>query len=302
MARVLIDNGSALNVCPLITVLKLGLDKSDRSPSSIVIRAFDGSARAVIGEVDLPVEIGPHTFEMTFQVLDVPTAYNFLLGRPGVHTAGAVPSSLHQSVKFIINDHLVTVYAEEDIMVQQSPKIPTIDIETFSRLLQHGGSHPHYVCSRGISSFSPQLSSHTLMVAKIMIENGFKPGTGIDAARQGKPEPITMKEVNYGYGLGYKPTQKDKERMIALRQARRLTQLEGRDPPMTLLKEIPHISVSFPKTAYVYQPALLAGNLTHSITESDETVYPPPKQPEVSFRSHFIAVALLFVCQRHRLF
>ena len=49
-----------------------------------MIRAFDGSARAVIGEVDLPVEIGPHPFESTFQVLDALTAYNFLLGRPWV--------------------------------------------------------------------------------------------------------------------------------------------------------------------------------------------------------------------------
>lgn len=113
VARVLIDNGSALNVCLLITTEKLGIEKAALRPCNTVIKAFDGSKRKVLGEIDLPVEIGPYTFEVTFQVLDIPTAYNFMLGRPWVHTAGAVPSSLHQSIKYIVDNHLVTVQAEE---------------------------------------------------------------------------------------------------------------------------------------------------------------------------------------------
>jgi hypothetical protein len=35
----------------------------------MTIRAFDGSKREVLGDLDLPVEIGPGTFEVTFQVL-----------------------------------------------------------------------------------------------------------------------------------------------------------------------------------------------------------------------------------------
>lgn len=96
VARVLIDNGSAINVCPLVTIMKLGIDESTIRPSDITIRAFDGSKRQILGDIDLPVEIGPYTFEVEFQVLDIPETYNFLLGRPWVHSAGAVPSSLHQ--------------------------------------------------------------------------------------------------------------------------------------------------------------------------------------------------------------
>ncbi len=66
VARVLIDNGSALNVCPLATISKLGVDRASIRPCSTTIRAFDGSKRQVQGEVDLHVEIGPHTFEITF--------------------------------------------------------------------------------------------------------------------------------------------------------------------------------------------------------------------------------------------
>lgn len=66
VARVLVDNGSALNVCPLITIQKLGISKSNIRPSNITFRAFDGSKREVLGDLDLP--IGPCTFEVTFQM------------------------------------------------------------------------------------------------------------------------------------------------------------------------------------------------------------------------------------------
>jgi hypothetical protein len=52
VAKVLVDNGSALNICPLITFTKLGIDHAIIRPSSIVIRAFDGSRREVMGEAD----------------------------------------------------------------------------------------------------------------------------------------------------------------------------------------------------------------------------------------------------------
>ncbi|RVW25754.1 Transposon Ty3-I Gag-Pol polyprotein [Vitis vinifera] len=67
---VLLDNGSALNVCPLATAIALGYAPSDFGPS-------------------------------TQTVLRIPTSFNLLLGRPWIHRAGAIPSSLHQKVKFI---------------------------------------------------------------------------------------------------------------------------------------------------------------------------------------------------------
>jgi hypothetical protein len=81
------------------------------------VKAFDGSRRSVIGEVCLPVQIGPHTFDITFQVMDINPAYSCLLGRPWIHAAGAVTSTLHQKLKFVVDDKLITVAGEEDIFV-----------------------------------------------------------------------------------------------------------------------------------------------------------------------------------------
>jgi hypothetical protein len=59
VSKVLIDNGSALNVCPMTTLEKLDIDPTRVRATSMVVRAFDGTRREVIGEIDLPIEIGP---------------------------------------------------------------------------------------------------------------------------------------------------------------------------------------------------------------------------------------------------
>ncbi|XP_039173736.1 uncharacterized protein LOC104446303 [Eucalyptus grandis] len=114
VSRVLIDNGFALNICPLATLHRLKVDSSKIHAAKTSVRAFDGTKKEVIGEIHLDVQIGPVVFNIPFQVLDIPTAFNFLLGRPWIHTAGAVFSSLHQTIKFMIERKLVTVYGEED--------------------------------------------------------------------------------------------------------------------------------------------------------------------------------------------
>ena len=60
LSNVLIDNGSALNVIPRSTLMKLKYQGTPMRPSDIIVKAFDGSRKSVIGEVDLPIHIGPH--------------------------------------------------------------------------------------------------------------------------------------------------------------------------------------------------------------------------------------------------
>ena len=109
ISRVLIDNGSSLNVMPKTTLNKLPTKGIHLHPSTMVVRAFDGSWREVVGEVELPVQVGPCTFQVVFQVMDISSAYSCLLGRPWIHTAGVVPLTLHQKLKFIIDDKLIIV-------------------------------------------------------------------------------------------------------------------------------------------------------------------------------------------------
>ncbi|PKI38851.1 hypothetical protein CRG98_040751 [Punica granatum] len=112
IGRVMINNGSALNVLPVSTLKQMNVDMSRIKPGKTAVRAFDGSRREVNGEIDLLIEVGLCSFSVTFQVLDIPNAFSLLLGRPWIHSAGALPSSLHQKLKFIAEDKLITVKGE----------------------------------------------------------------------------------------------------------------------------------------------------------------------------------------------
>ena len=80
--RVLINNGSALNVCPMATLEHLKVDMSLIKPSTMVIRAFDSTRHAMQGKIELMIEIDPRSFKVNFQVIKVNSPYNMLLGRP----------------------------------------------------------------------------------------------------------------------------------------------------------------------------------------------------------------------------
>ena len=49
-----------------------------------------------MGTLSTHVMIGPVIYSILFQVLRIQSSFNLLLGRPWIHEAGAIPSSLHQ--------------------------------------------------------------------------------------------------------------------------------------------------------------------------------------------------------------
>ncbi|XP_050908718.1 uncharacterized protein LOC127122421 [Lathyrus oleraceus] len=82
LSHVLVDIGSSLNVMPKITLGKLSYIGDDIKPSEVVVKAFNGSRRTVMGEIVLPMMVGPQQFQILFQVMDINPSYSCLLGRP----------------------------------------------------------------------------------------------------------------------------------------------------------------------------------------------------------------------------
>uniref|UniRef100_A0A2N9FZE4 RNA-directed DNA polymerase n=1 Tax=Fagus sylvatica TaxID=28930 RepID=A0A2N9FZE4_FAGSY len=200
VSRVLIDNGSALNVCPLSTLEKLDIDPTRVRVNSMVVRAFDGTRREVLGEIDLPVEIGPQVYDINFQVLRIDSPYNLLLGRPWLHTAGAVPSSLHQKMKLIIGNQLVTILAEEPISIYNDGEIPYIDGCAPEEASFH--SFEFVTVIHRVAAVEPRLSKAGIMVAKEFVKAGFQPGQGLGYANQGRTTIVTLEGNKDKYGLG----------------------------------------------------------------------------------------------------
>ena len=57
LLKVLIDNGSFPNIMPLSTLMRLLVDKSYIKRTHTVVRAFDGTRRKVIGEIEIEMQM-----------------------------------------------------------------------------------------------------------------------------------------------------------------------------------------------------------------------------------------------------
>ena len=73
-------------------------------PNSSSLISFDGKLVIPKGMIRLPIQTGPGIVEVNFIVVDTNSPYTTIVGRPWLHTLGAVASSLHQKVKFPSGD------------------------------------------------------------------------------------------------------------------------------------------------------------------------------------------------------
>ncbi|XP_070014974.1 uncharacterized protein LOC142174528 [Nicotiana tabacum] len=120
------DGGSGVDICLLSTLQRMEIGTERIRPNNVSVHAFNGIKRDTIGEIDLILTIGPVDFEVTFQILDMDTSYNFLLGRPWIYAAGAVPSTLHQMVKFQYEDQEIVVHGEDEQSIYRDPSVPCL--------------------------------------------------------------------------------------------------------------------------------------------------------------------------------
>ncbi|XP_070012178.1 uncharacterized protein [Nicotiana sylvestris] len=176
--RVMFDGGSGVDICPLSTLQRMKIGTERIRPNNICVRAFDGIKRDTIGEIDLILTIGPVDFDVTFQVLDMDTSYNFLLGRLWIHAAGAVPSTLHQMVKFEHKDQEIVVHGEDEQSIYRDPSVLCLEAREGSEHIVYQAFEIVVVDQYEEGKPCPQLflSNASIMVAKELIRHGYKPG------------------------------------------------------------------------------------------------------------------------------
>ncbi|XP_016730970.1 uncharacterized protein [Gossypium hirsutum] len=107
----------------------LPVDSSNMKECQNIVKAFDSTKRKVMGKIEVPLQIGPNIYEMDFLVIDIKPSYNCLLGRPWIHSAGAVPSLSYQKLKLVSEGRLITINAEEDIIATVSNNAPYLETD-----------------------------------------------------------------------------------------------------------------------------------------------------------------------------
>ena len=93
--RVMVDQGSAAEIMYLDLFKGLGLKSEDLRSYSSPLVSFEGKMVAPKGQIRLPVQTGTDVVEVDFIVVETFSPYTAIMGRPWLHSLGAVSSTLH---------------------------------------------------------------------------------------------------------------------------------------------------------------------------------------------------------------
>ncbi|XP_016752731.1 uncharacterized protein [Gossypium hirsutum] len=216
----LVNNISATTSYSLMT-MKYRQEAEDRlklctSRLAVKVRAIDGTERKVMGRIEIPLLIGLSTYEVDFLVMDIKPLYNCLLGRPWIHSVGAVPSSLHQKLKLVTEGRLVTINAEEDIIAAITSDAPYL--EANDEAIECPFLSLEFVkvtfITEGNKIPMPWLSKTTRMGLRLTVGKGALPRRGLERYLQGRINVPMMKDKQDRFGLGFKPDMKQRKKEL----------------------------------------------------------------------------------------
>ena len=104
--RVLVNNGSSTDIIFASTFDKMGIGKEKLEPVNAYLRGFSEERVLPLGSIQLVLTLGDPPCQATttvrFLIVDAPSAYKMLLGRPSLNTIRTIPSAYHMVIKFLI--------------------------------------------------------------------------------------------------------------------------------------------------------------------------------------------------------
>ena len=118
MKRVMIDQGSAAKIMYPDLYKGLGLKTENLMTYSSTLVSFEGKMVVPKGHIRLPVQAGTDVVEVDFIVVDAFSPYTAIIGRPWLHSLGAVSSTLYQKVKYPSKDQVLEIVGSQSIARQ----------------------------------------------------------------------------------------------------------------------------------------------------------------------------------------
>ena len=93
--QVFIDGGAILNVMLVITLKKLGKNKSNLISTNMKMKNFTGDVMATIRVLAVDITMRPKAFNFIIFVVDAKLSYSILLSRDWIHFYQSVLATLH---------------------------------------------------------------------------------------------------------------------------------------------------------------------------------------------------------------
>ena len=102
--KVLVNNESSADIIFASAFDKMGIGREKLEPVNACLHGFSGERVLPLGSVQLVLTLGDPPCQATttvrFLIVDAPSAYNMLLGRPSLNSIRVVPSAYHMIIKF----------------------------------------------------------------------------------------------------------------------------------------------------------------------------------------------------------
>ena len=183
-----------------------------------------------MGTLNTHVMIGPVRYPILFQVLRIQSSFNLLLGRPWIHEAGVIPSSLHQKLKFIHEGRIITIHFDRDVVTSSEPMLHishSVDDLHLTRFTFDGVQVVSLEDdSRDPVPMSFDQHSNTLVLS-MMRGMSYMPDMGVGRHHQGPRKFTFTVDHDILCGLGYTPTEDDERHMAQLHWNRVRARLFG---------------------------------------------------------------------------
>ncbi|XP_073017906.1 uncharacterized protein [Primulina eburnea] len=115
--RVFVDSGSSVNVIFKDAFEQMDLQGYHLETVEAALFGFAGHVVYPEGEIILPLTLGSHDLKRTvmtsFTMVDSPSSYNIILGRPAMNELRAVASTYHQKIKFPVGARVGEVRGDQ---------------------------------------------------------------------------------------------------------------------------------------------------------------------------------------------
>ncbi|XP_070040883.1 uncharacterized protein [Nicotiana tomentosiformis] len=112
--RILVDEGSSVNILPIRTMKELGIPMNELSESHVMIQGFNQGGQRAIGAIKFGITIEDMQSSVWLHVIDAKTSYNVLLGRPWIYENKVVPSTYHQCLKYYEGEIEKKIVADDE--------------------------------------------------------------------------------------------------------------------------------------------------------------------------------------------